>query len=509
MTFLRLCFAAALFAWFSLAANLPHAFATVNTTSSTVTIAGNGSQTAFPFSFIGVQPGDIYVTYTDSFGNQTTLTQGNGPTQYQLTLNAPVPGAIWGLGGTVFYDPSSVPIAAGTTLTISRTLPLLQPYSLANQGNLSTLAKSSEQATDQVLMALQQVANSGSYDIAANSANSAPPAQLPPAAQAAGLGLCFDSTGLNVIACSGTPSGVISSAMAPVVSAVSLAAGRTAFGLGTLATYGLGAGLQSDGVGNARVNFTPTPDAVNMTVVASFHQTARLASGPFTYTFPLSSTFWNGFGFWVYPLPGTGAITLAPNSSDNFIGLASGASYTLYPSTSAYVTTNATGTWYAQIFGTSSLPNHVPGEMIKMRTQTCPPGTLPENGASLSTTAYPALFAAIGYSYGGSGSSFNVPNSGGQFDRNWISGQTVDSGRTFGATQLDAFQGHTFTPSPNPANVGTSYVGYASGGLNGPNGTNTLTIGPPTTLSGFGTPRTAVETRPTNITVHSCLVTGE
>jgi microcystin-dependent protein len=39
-----------------------------------------------------------------------------------------------------------------------------------------------------------------------------------------------------------------------------------------------------------------------------------------------------------------------------------------------------------------------------------PDGYLLCTGQSLSTTTYPALFAAIGYTYGGSGSSFNVPN---------------------------------------------------------------------------------------------------
>jgi microcystin-dependent protein len=39
-----------------------------------------------------------------------------------------------------------------------------------------------------------------------------------------------------------------------------------------------------------------------------------------------------------------------------------------------------------------------------------PDGYLLCNGQSVSTGAYPALFAAIGYTYGGSGSSFNIPN---------------------------------------------------------------------------------------------------
>jgi microcystin-dependent protein len=39
-----------------------------------------------------------------------------------------------------------------------------------------------------------------------------------------------------------------------------------------------------------------------------------------------------------------------------------------------------------------------------------PDGYLLCTGQSVSTGAYPALFAAIGYTYGGSGSSFNIPN---------------------------------------------------------------------------------------------------
>jgi microcystin-dependent protein len=39
-----------------------------------------------------------------------------------------------------------------------------------------------------------------------------------------------------------------------------------------------------------------------------------------------------------------------------------------------------------------------------------PDGYLLCNGQALATGEYPALFAAIGYTYGGSGSNFNVPN---------------------------------------------------------------------------------------------------
>ena len=37
------------------------------------------------------------------------------------------------------------------------------------------------------------------------------------------------------------------------------------------------------------------------------------------------------------------------------------------------------------------------------------------NGATLSKTTYPELFAVIGYTYGGSGDNFELPNLRGKF----------------------------------------------------------------------------------------------
>jgi len=50
------------------------------------------------------------------------------------------------------------------------------------------------------------------------------------------------------------------------------------------------------------------------------------------------------------------------------------------------------------------------GEIKIMIPSTIPPNYLLCNGASISTTTYSALFNIIGYSYGGSGASFNLPN---------------------------------------------------------------------------------------------------
>ncbi len=64
-----------------------------------------------------------------------------------------------------------------------------------------------------------------------------------------------------------------------------------------------------------------------------------------------------------------------------------------------------------------------------------PLGYLLCHGQSVSTTAYPALFTAIGYTYGGSGDKFNVPDLRGVFLRGHDAGRGIDSGRKLGTQQ--------------------------------------------------------------------------
>lgn len=331
---------------------------TVNTTANKTIVSGNSAQTAFTFSFIGVAAADISVIFTDASGNQTTLTRGSGTTQYQISLNTPVQGAIWGVGGTVTYNPGGTPIATGTTLTILRTLPLTQAITLQNQQSVQSLGKGSEQAVDTAVMETQQVSEQIGRALQMNVANSAPPNPLPPAAQAANQGLCFDGTGNNLIACSLAPAGTISSAMAPVVAASTISAGRTALGLGTMALENINAGtcggttIQDDGSGNARVVFTTVADSTAQSVTCAFHAQLHAATGALTYTLPRANTLFNGFGFWVYAL--TGNVTFAVNASDNFSGMSSGASLIIPNGSQAYVSTNAasSGTWFINVTNT-------------------------------------------------------------------------------------------------------------------------------------------------------------
>jgi microcystin-dependent protein len=51
-----------------------------------------------------------------------------------------------------------------------------------------------------------------------------------------------------------------------------------------------------------------------------------------------------------------------------------------------------------------------PGLIFPFGGATAPAGYLVCNGASLATATYPALFAAIAYTYGGSGANFSLPD---------------------------------------------------------------------------------------------------
>jgi hypothetical protein len=68
------------------------------------------------------------------------------------------------------------------------------------------------------------------------------------------------------------------------------------------------------------------------------------------------------------------------------------------------------------------------------------------NGASLNTTTFATLFAAIAYTYGGAGANFNIPDAQGTFLRGagTSSGYTQNVTIALGGTKVnDAMQGHS------------------------------------------------------------------
>jgi len=135
---------------------------------------------------------------------------------------------------------------------------------------------------------------------------------------------------------------------------------------------------------------------------------------------------------------------------------------------------------------------------------TIPTGALLCNGASLSRTAYAALFAVIGTTYGYVGTStFNLPDLRGEFLRGLDNGRNVDSKRTLGSVQGDAFQGHGHAVQVH-VGVSTNAAGNRYGG-----GTSYTSIVKNSNLIAqeaneyqYGTQRVAAETRPRNVAVN-------
>jgi hypothetical protein len=94
------------------------------------------------------------------------------------------------------------------------------------------------------------------------------------------------------------------------------------------------------------------------------------------------------------------------------------------------------------------------GAVMPFAMITAPPnGWLPADGRSISTSGVnAALFAAIGYTYGGSGASFNLPDLRGYFVRgSGRNGDGTESG-TFGQKQSQDWKGFYMTN----VNMGTS-----------------------------------------------------
>jgi hypothetical protein len=316
--------------------------ATVNSTVSKTIVLGDGITTIFNFNFVGVAAQYISVILTDSSGNETVLTQGAGTTQYTITLNAPVTGAIWGLGGSITYNPSGTPVPAGATLTIFRTLPLTQAISLQNQNSLARLGNGAETGLDLGVMQTQQQVEVLNRAIVAPIVDATPPAPLPPIAQRANQGAAFDAQG-NLVAGQTPSGGVISSAMQPVVNAATLAAGRTAFGLRAMATEGIGGGLSDDGAGSVRINSPIVSVATNQAVDATFYQKRYRTTGPINFTLPRVNTLFNGFGFWIENNT-AGAVALIINANDTVYGYSSGVAVSIPANVVAYVSTDAANT---------------------------------------------------------------------------------------------------------------------------------------------------------------------
>lgn len=140
--------------------------------------------------------------------------------------------------------------------------------------------------------------------------------------------------------------------------------------------------------------------------------------------------------------------------------------------------------------------------------EVAPAGWLKCNGAAVSRTAYPALFAYLGTRWGvGDGSTtFNLPDLRGEFIRGWDDGRGIDAARSVGVHQLDALQNIT-------GNVGAINGSSAiATGAFAANGAALNTIDAPVggtnsswTFDASRVARTAAETRPRNQAMVYCI----
>jgi hypothetical protein len=106
---------------------------------------------------------------------------------------------------------------------------------------------------------------------------------------------------------------------------------------------------------------------------------------------------------------------------------------------------NLTGEANARIAGDANLQTQVDelmimkgipvGAVMHYAAAVTPIGWLKCNGALVSKLAYPQLFDKIGYTYGGAGNDFRLPDLRGEFLRGWDDGRGVDANRTLGSFQ--------------------------------------------------------------------------
>ena len=128
---------------------------TISTLNSQITVAATGAS-SYVFNFIGVSASDISVLYTTTTGIITTVPSS----AYTVTINAPLTGIIWGVGGSI--NPVTPANFSSGSLTVIRTLPLTQTAEISNQGNQYPIV--TETALDTLCMEIQQIAaRTGSY----------------------------------------------------------------------------------------------------------------------------------------------------------------------------------------------------------------------------------------------------------------------------------------------------------------------------------------------------------
>lgn len=148
----------------------------------------------------------------------------------------------------------------------------------------------------------------------------------------------------------------------------------------------------------------------------------------------------------------------------------------------------------------SQLEATIPAGMVQFfAMSTAPAWWLKADGALVSRTAYSALFAAIGTTFGvGDGSTtFGLPDLRGEFIRGFDDGKGTDGSRVFGSVQASQMQSHTHTFNSNGIGNGNN--------SNYPLGGSEYSVPTVVTVSATGGTTNSSENRPRNIALLACI----
>ncbi len=166
--------------------------------------------------------------------------------------------------------------------------------------------------------------------------------------------------------------------------------------------------------------------------------------------------------------------------------------------------------------------NQPTGTIIAWPAETPPAGFLVCDGSTVLVDDYPDLFAVIGYTYGGSGAAFDLPDYRGEFLRGWADGSLNDPDRNSRTNRGDGTTGDNVGTKQGSQNLihdhltdeGSGHrhtdIGRRRGDSDG-NDTPSSTTWDSSHFTGFSTTGLTVEfsggseARPRNVYVNYCI----
>ncbi len=149
-------------------------------------------------------------------------------------------------------------------------------------------------------------------------------------------------------------------------------------------------------------------------------------------------------GFWIFSNNTSGSFPITVSTTAS-----SGSSVIIPQGYSSVLFSDGTNViWADQGNVIANVPQAVPsGTIFTFAGTSVPTGYLACDGSSYLASAYPNLYAAIGTTWGGSGSNFNVPDLRGMYVRGTGTNGTTTTavGPAVGAYQPDTYLNHTHT----------------------------------------------------------------